>query len=342
MAAPLALMFLVAQAGKNRPHALPGLGGVATSVAYGPDGTLVCASSNGLVQKWMPEIGKWRSFHPDPQVYNSGRVGTHRLRFSPDGKVLYAGGLLNSFGQDNPTAAWDVASRKLLHELNPTRGRAFDIAADGQTAAFGIDNGNGVAICPMGSAARFVTPRWASQPERKWLRHSRFLSMSSPTDLSLSPDGKMLAAAHGADSLGLFRTQDGKLVRDLSGDGTSRGLNSGITTQCLAWSPDGKWIAAAHASQVLLWSREGSLAARTALSFVASGEGAVVGPLRPIAWAPDSARLAIGGPDVRLFSAPDLKEERVMAGAGGVAFSPDGSTLATGHATTNAVLEWHL
>ena len=334
-------MFSVVQAGKNRPRTVPGLGGMATSVAYAPDGTLVCASSNGLVQKWMPEIGKWRSFRTEGSGYSSGRPAGHRLKFSPDGKVLYAGGSLRSFGQDTPAVAWDVASRNLLYEINPTRERAFDIAADGQTAAFGI--GNGVAICPIGSGARLVTPEWAGPRSRqKWLQHSRFLSLPSPADVSLSPDGKLLAVAHGADSIGLFSTSGGKLLRNLSDDGTSRGLNSGITTQSLAWSPDGKWIAGAHASQVLLWSRDGRLAAQLPLPFVVSGEGATVGPLRPLAWAPDSARIAIGGPDVRLFAVPSLQPERVLAGAGGVAFSPDGRTLATGHPSTHAVLEWHL
>ena len=338
---PAALMFFVIQAGKKRPRTIPGLGGVATSVAYAPDGTLVCASTNGLVQKWMPEIGKWRSFRPNTRGYSYGRPANHRLKFSHDGKVLYAGGSLNSFGSDGATVAWELASRDFLYELNPTRDRAFDISRDGQIAALGI--GDGVAICPIGSSARFVTPKWAgARSGQKWLQHSRFLKLASPADLSLSPDGKLLAVAHGSGSIGLFGTGDGKQMRDLADDGTSRGLNSGVTTHCLAWSPDGKWIAAAHASQVLLWRADGSQAAQVELSPVASSNSAVSGPIRPVTFSPDSSRLAIGGPDVRLFSVPALEPERTLAGAGGVAFSPDGRSLATGHATTHAVLEWHL
>ncbi len=47
----------------RRPRLLPGLGGRVTAIAFSPDGqTLVCASNNDYVQKWMPESQKWRSF----------------------------------------------------------------------------------------------------------------------------------------------------------------------------------------------------------------------------------------------------------------------------------------
>src|SRR5215216_5065952 len=135
------LWFRVGQ--RPRPERfLMGLGGYPTAIAFSPDGeTLVCASSNHYLQKWMPEIKKWRSF-PDvipgrPRGYPRGFSPNQmplflRLRFSPDGQTLYTDGSHSSQYAPSVAYAWDVATRRRKFTFAGLNGPAFDVSPDGR------------------------------------------------------------------------------------------------------------------------------------------------------------------------------------------------------------------
>ncbi len=121
------------------------------------------------------------------------------------------------------------------------------------------------------------------------------------------------------------------------------GPAAGVTT--LAWSPDGQRLAAGaggndppHDSQAFLWDASGMPIATL------TGHA---GPITSVAWSPDSRTLATGSRDgtVRLWSADGLALRTLVAPAEppsepppvfspppifSVAWSPDGTTLATG------------
>jgi eukaryotic-like serine/threonine-protein kinase len=141
--------------------------------------------------------------------------------------------------------------------------------------------------------------------------------------VAFSPDGGQIASASPHDSVRVWETATGRLLRVLP-EGWS-----------VAFSPDGKWLATGNSKEsVQVWD----LAAGPAAAPVpqATFAGGVKGNVVRVAFSPDSRRLAgaISGPvgEVKVWNVPAGTEALALQSPtgpmNGVQFSPDGRYLA--------------
>lgn len=142
---------------------------------------------------------------------------------------------------------------------------------------------------------------------------------------TFSPDGKVIATASDDQTIKLWDTESGKVLRSLTGH------KAGVWRA--AYAPNGKTLAGIADKRVFLWNP-------------ASGEKIRVleghtDTIRGVAFSPDGKVLATGGDDetVRFWDAAtgELKRTfkierrgKLPEGAWSVAFSPDGKVVAVG------------
>jgi RNA polymerase sigma factor (sigma-70 family) len=314
------------------------------ALAYSPDGrTLATGDEDGAVRLWDPATGKER------RSLDLGMKAPVRVvRYSPDGKALAA-------GVGGSIRLWDVAEGKELRrwdDLDYTVGN-LAFTADGKTLA-GIgwvssavrlydattgkqrppDAGHTNSVATLRFAAdgktlasvgrngdRFFWDLAAQRgergpsgpPQRMWICNA------------LSPDGKTLATAEGAE--GLVRLWDfatGKELATLS--------SKGAEVNGMAFSPDGRILAvAARDATIRLFDAEGRRELRRMKGVVESA-GFLV-------FSPDGKVLAsaIEGvsrvPPIRLWDVATGELIRRLDGPRwqcNLAFSPDGKYLAAG------------
>jgi WD40 repeat protein len=311
----------------RRPRGKPleGHVGDVASLAFSPrEGeTLASASTDNTVRLWdvATRRPRGRPIAADGLGPNSADLGLgfYGVAFSPEGATLATA------GADGAVRLWDVATRG-------PRGQPFeDHARDVTGLAFGSD------VETLASASEDGTLRLWDIVTR---RSQPLIGHDGPVHgVAISPDGKLLASA-GSD--GTVRLWDAAahspLARRVSGH------SDGVTS--VALSPDGKTLASggdALDATVRLWDvvtlrprgepLEGHTDAVTSLAF---------GP-------PDGETLASASTsEVRLWDVPTRRPrgrpitwehllratrtwlgDRLPFGFAGVAFSPDGETLAT-------------
>jgi len=162
------------------------------------------------------------------------------------------------------------------------------------------------------------------------------------TDMSFSPDGKLLAAGAesgpGGNDIYLFDLETGSLAAVLDDPGNYE-FDSAV-----AFSPDGAVLAAAvttkTSTRVFLWD----VAARR---LIATLDGPGAAPINQgqgiVAFSPNGsllAAVAAGGVDISIWDVASRHPAttlRAASGVGGLAFSPDGSRLA---AVNNGSQTW--
>jgi WD40 repeat protein len=143
----------------------------------------------------------------------------------------------------------------------------------------------------------------------------------SVTALAYSPDGKTIAAADGGFELTLWDATNGKSLAKL------KGLASGTTTLC--WSPDGKTLYGTTGNEIISWDAPSGHEKRKL-----KAEMTRTGP-KMIALSKDGKTLAaIGNSVVKLWNASSgdvIAEYEVHPNysISGLAFSPDGKSIAT-------------
>ncbi|MET0526582.1 MAG: BTAD domain-containing putative transcriptional regulator [Nocardioides sp.] len=197
-------------------------------------------------------------------------------------------------------------------------------------------------------------------------------SEGQPWRLSVSPDGRLVAASWldgkvrvfpatggkpwvigGEPVWGISFSPDGRRLAMSSFDGEVRvvdlrsrrevltfGRTFGIAN--IAWSPDGRRIALARPDGAAVHD------ARTGrLQLVTAGH---LSDVLAVAWSPDSGRLATGSTDgtARVFAVDQnaahevvrLSAQDLRSGVASVAFSPDGEQLMTSDQTITSVKVW--
>ena len=260
------------------------------------------------------------------------------VAFSPDGKTLASG----SF--DKTVRLWDVETAQLLHILS---GHTEDVT----TVAFSPD-GETLVSGSWDSTIRLWNPQ-TGQLKRTLTDHNGGIGM-----VAFSPDGTLLASGSADQTVRLWNTTTWQIERTLAGhthvidsvafslDGQTlasgsrdktirlwnphtgthtRTLPVGSEVNRLAFSPDGQTLASGSWDEnVRLWNpHTGQL--KITLS-QQSGNA--------VAFSPDGSVLAISSRSIFLW---DMEAGQYKGSLGqnisnpvALAFSPDGTTLATG------------
>jgi WD40 repeat protein len=269
-------------------------------VAFAPDGKTLASCAHGdVVRAWDVQTGK-EVWHLDPQATRDGLFA-----FSPDGKLLAVetprppGGPRN--GQAGITL-WEVASQRPALALEGLGG-AYHLAfsPDGRYFAAGVGD------CRV----------WDVRTGKLRFRATMGSSIS---ELAFSQDGKLLACA--GCGLSLWDVEAG---RELPAGPGHTGVITGV-----AISRDGKTVATAGAEgAVRVWD-----AATGRQRWVLTGHAS---GLTGVALSPDGTALAalasvgLGGVrvwDLRTGKQRHLLERPTHDQLEGVAFSPDGKTVA--------------
>ena len=220
------------------------------------------------------------------------------MSYFPDGKTLASSG----WASDPEIKLWDVAAGKQIQTVR--------VPEHGITVA--VVSPNGKFLAWSGGGDTHLRDIEGKRDIRVWP------APGATDSAAFSPDGKLLATAHGG---GIVRFRDvatGEKVRDIfANQSTSTG------SQAVAFSPDGAILATASKS-VRLWK-------------TATGEElAALGPddfhCCCVAISPDGRFLAGGGrQSLRVWDMKTRKEiRRFDLGATSATFSKDGRWLAFG------------
>ena len=308
-------------------------GGYVSHVAFSPDGkALVSVGGDYTIRLWDPKTGKEIRRLGGKDVFY-----TQSFAFSPDGKMLAA----YTYGQQGSVLVLEYPSGNVLLKIrgvgNPGGGNSFAFSADSKVFLI-VQNGD-------------MVHRWeiATGDKLKPLTGARL----QLTTMTVSPDGKMVAAG-GGGQIFLWDGPTGKLLRQwedfcgarslafLSGSkflagnslsvsghlwdtGTGKEVRLLGTGYAIAPAPDGKTLAMACGNHIRRWDLTTNKELRRLRAY----------RVNSMCYSPDGTMLATAYYGrIRLMDAVDGKE--LLSGKGSdtpftcVAFSPDGKTAATG------------
>jgi WD40 repeat protein len=283
------------------------------SVAFSPVGNTLGIGSLGVttatVRLWDTAAGRQTGSFPVGE-------GLTSVAFSPDGRTLVTG------SYQGTVRFFDVATRSQLgRPLTGVSGQISSLAftPDGRTLATGSYDGT-ARLWSMAAITGAITGIRPASPAGR---------TGKATYAALNPDGKILAVGDSTGTVRLFGADTGREL------GTPLRAGAGVVTS-VAFSRDDRTLATATVpGGIRLWN----LVTRRADAMVTgTGEKYIVS----VAFSPDNMTLAAAGATSGLAGTAqtfDVTTSRPTGHplAGGnaylaTAFSPDGSTLATGSA----------
>lgn len=284
-----------------------------------------------------------------PQSAMKHRGPVRAVTFLPDGKRTVS----SSF--DGTVSVWDVArGYQFRNWLTDARGTAVAVSPDGKLVVVGTDKGELIGWDLATAEERFA----------------RLTHQENIYALAFAPDGKLLAAANHTGTITVHVGADGRRLR--------RCVGHAGRVWSIAFAPDGKTLASAgEDGTVRLWdpssgkqtrllgSKKGDVYGVTfrpdggrlaalgddgVVRFWSTPTGEAAGSLEAgggqlAAYSPDGKWLAVAGTKETILWEPE-KGKKLAALRGhegkvhGLAFSPDGSQLATS-GEDGAVLVWN-
>lgn len=185
--------------------------GPALGVAFTKDGTVLSAGSDKTIKAWnlLPPWTLVGIMGPKPEapseLQNSIFVGRVLcLDFSPDGKILAAGG--GDPSRSGEITLWDVSARKLIKALN-------DVHSD---TVFGLQFSRDGKLLLSGAADKFVKiVDWQTGKVIKPFEgHTGHV-----LDVSWRHDGKRIASAGADNAIKVWNVETGEQERTIQGFG---------------------------------------------------------------------------------------------------------------------------
>ena len=272
-----------------------------SSVAFSADGRFMASAD------WSGMVRLWRATnHVEIYAFRSDSNRVDSVVFSPDGNMLAAG------GQDSLVRRWDLTTGAALESLSGPTGAVNSVtfSPDGTQIAAASDDG-----------VVYVWDVASGQLAGLLAGHTSYV-----TSVAFSPDGTTIAAGGEDDTVRLWGLPSGAEIAVL------RGHTSTVTS--VAFNPSGTTLVSTGADRVVrLWNvlSESQVAALTGHTENVTSA----------AFSPDGLLLAssAGGIEdstVRLWDVQSRQHVHILTLDGpvnGVAFSPDGTRLATGGAT---------
>ncbi|MFF4432813.1 hypothetical protein ACFYZ4_27090 [Streptomyces sp. NPDC001513] len=284
---------------------------VVTSLAFGPGGHLLASASwDGTARLWQVTGG--RALWPLSVLHGHTKF-VRCVAFSPDGRTLVTA------SEDGTVRVWDVT--------DPRKPRLTSVLAPGggevAGAGFGPD-GHLLAVWAEDTAGLWdLTDRDNPRPLSRIAEDGPHVTMAS-----FRPDGRTLVTSTGeSGSLRFWDIGEPRKPRERPSPFRSDPLTGGV------FSPDNRTLAAFHRTDKTVWLIDVSDISRPAKvrQLPASGSW-----LYTVIFDADGRKLAAGAADSKalLWDVSGAAAPAVLAGHSNqvpaVAFSPDGTTLATG------------
>jgi WD40 repeat protein len=228
------------------------------SLAFSPDGKTLalggCREAD-KVEDCLPEITLWDVSNPTEldklstlqrQIQVSSAITAGRIAFSPDGKILAAGGYLksdNMYGAEEETVLWNIKDT-----ANPAE--FATITSSGSLVAF---SPNGKMLAIQSETYGTITLWNVSNPSKPTTFSTLpFYFYGEPSNITFSPDGKTMASRFDYHAI-LWDVSDPRMPT------ISATLDAWISSpSSFAFSPDGKILAQGLAGMngVVLWDMD--------------------------------------------------------------------------------------
>ncbi|GGO66922.1 nSTAND1 domain-containing NTPase [Nonomuraea cavernae] len=319
-------------------HVLAGHTGDGATL-FSPDGRLLATADDTTVRLWETASGRLVG------AFQTGHIrAAAAMAFSPDGRVLLTPGPkgavlwdtatgrptgppLTRPGESGPVPAVAFSPERAIAAVagsdhvqvwDTASGRPIGAALalpDGAYVKALVFSPDGERLAVVGHDVRL----WDVATGRRIGRPVEHPGERQVLAVTFSPDGTTLATSGENSTAGLWHTATGRQIGDLV---HSRTFFSGP----MAFSPDGRLLATANGDHASLWDTGTGRAA---------GEPVKHALASAVAFTPDGHQLAVGG--VHGIGFWDVATRRplgaplaVRGTVWGLAFSPDGRTLAGG------------
>jgi WD40 repeat protein len=288
----------------KRLHTLQGHSAPVDSVTFSLDGTTLASASGNDVIIWDAENGE------QLRTLQGHMSGILSVAFSPDGDRLALG------SNDETVTVWDAHTSERMLTLRGHTDMVESVAfsPDGASLASGSYDGT-VIVWDARTGERLHTLQGHAE---------------AVLGVAFSPDGTSLASGSQDETVIVWDAKTGERLRTLEGHTQSV---SGV-----AFSPDGeRLVSASWDDTMIVWDAETGERLRTLEVHMGSVQG--------VAFSPDAARLVSGSyGTVIVWDAGTGNQLRTLQGRTGsdvlsVAFSPDGTALASG-LTDGTVIVW--
>jgi WD40 repeat protein len=292
--------------------------GIPRDIAYSPDGNLLAVGTS--IGVWIYDVHN-QALSPYLLSDINQRGFVSDIAFSPDSRFIAAGtgGEFPESG-DNALIVWDVQSGAVVHHLTAHTAQIMDVAysPDGLTIATGSADDN--------------LHIWDAQTGEiiNTLFNHRILGALA---LDFSPDGQFIATAHFSDNGDSF-TDDTVRIRNVNTHELIHTFDGQMSA--LDYSPDGQSLVMGGSAIRVYDTQTGDLLHEIASERIYNYD---------VEFSPNGQFIAMSDANdtitiYEVATMQPVQQYRLDDTVGGVAYSPDGRTLASFNKYNMPAVQW--